>query len=91
MSNNKIVTRIAATRNRTEPIVGSVSGSAIASDKVWLWGDDNMLPYALSTMARRSVTHRRIINDKADYIAGKGIAYSEDVPLLGDIVRHANG
>lgn len=91
MSNNKIVTRIAATRNRTEPIVGSVSGSAIASDKVWLWGDDNMLPYALSIMARRSVTHRRIINDKADYIAGKGIAYSEDVPLLGDIVRHANG
>ena len=72
MSNNKILRRIAATHNRTEPFMGSVSGSAVACDKVWLWGDDNMLPYALSIMARRSVTHRRIINDKADYIAGKG-------------------
>ena len=91
MSCEKIVTRIAATRNRTEPLMGSVSGSALSNDKVWLWGDDNMLPYALSIMARRSVTHRRIINDKADYIAGKGIAFSEEIPLLGDIVRHANG
>ena len=91
MSCEKIVTRIAATRNRTEPLMGSVSGSALSNDKVWLWGDDNMLPYALSIMARRSVTHRRIINDKADYIAGKGITFSEEIPLLGDIVRHANG
>lgn len=91
MSCEKIVTRIAATRNRTEPLMGSVSGSVLSNDKVWLWGDDNMLPYALSIMARRSVTHRRIINDKADYIAGKGIAFSEEIPLLGDIVRHANG
>lgn len=91
MSCEKIVTRIAATRNRTEPLMGSVSGSVLSNDKVWLWGDDNMLPYALSIMARRSVTHRRIINDKADYIAGKGITFSEEIPLLGDIVRHANG
>ena len=91
MSCEKIVTRIAATRNRTEPLMGSVSGSALSNDKVWLWGDDNMLPYALSIMARRSVPHRRIINDKADYIAGKGITFSEEIPLLGDIVRHANG
>ena len=91
MSCEKIVTRIAATRNRTEPLMGSVSGSVLSNDKVWLWGDDNMLPYALSIMARRSVTHRLIINDKADYIAGKGIAFSEEIPLLGDIVRHANG
>ena len=91
MSCEKIVTRIAATRNRTEPLMGSVSGSVLSNDKVWLWGDDNMLPSALSIMSRRSVTHRLIINDKADYIAGKGIAFSEEIPLLGDIVRHANG
>lgn len=91
MSCEKIVTRIAATRNRTEPFVGSAAGGVHCGDKVWLWGDDNMLPYALSIMARRSVTHRRIINDKADYIAGKGITYSDEVPMLGDIVRHANG
>lgn len=91
MSCEKIVTRIAATRNRTEPFAGSAAGGVHCGDKVWLWGDDNMLPYALSIMARRSVTHRRIINDKADYIAGKGITYSDEVPMLGDIVRHANG
>jgi hypothetical protein len=91
MSCEKIVTRIAATRNRTEPLMGSVAGGTHCNDKVWLWGDDNMLPYALSIMARRSVTHRRIINDKADYIAGKGITFSDELPLLGDIVLHANG
>ena len=92
MSSNKTITRIAATQNAAEPLFGSVAGGSRASnDKVWLWGDDNMLPYALSLMARRSVIHRRIINDKADYIAGKGVAYNESIPLLGDIVEHANG
>ncbi len=28
-------------------------------------------------MARRSTTHRRIINDKADYISGKGFVCDE--------------
>ncbi|MBQ6612223.1 MAG: phage portal protein [Alistipes sp.] len=91
MSRNKTLTRIATTRNRTEPLLGSVASGRQSNDKVWLWGDDNMLPYVLSLMARRSVTHRRIINDKADYIAGKGIAFNESIPLLGDIVNHANG
>ncbi len=87
----KSVTRIAATRNRAEPLFGSVSGGTLVADKVWLWGEDNLLPNVLSLMARRSVTHRRIINDKADYIAGKGITYSDAIPLLGDIIRRANG
>ncbi|MBR4952226.1 MAG: phage portal protein [Alistipes sp.] len=92
MSSNKTITRIAATNNAPEPLFGSVAGGGRASnDKVWLWGDDNMLPYLLSLMARRSVIHRRIINDKADYIAGKGVAYNDSIPLLGDIVKHANG
>ena len=92
MSSNKTITRIAATQNAAEPLFGSVAGGCRASnDKVWLWGDDNMLPYVLSLMARRSVIHRRIINDKADYIAGKGVAYNESISLLGDIVKHANG
>mgnify|MGYP003513532066 CR=1 FL=1 len=91
MSRNNSVTRIAATRNHTEPMFGSAVGGKLLNDKVWLWGDDNMLPNVLSLMARRSVTHRRILNDKADYIAGKGIAFSESIPLLGDIVGRANG
>jgi len=41
------------------------------------WGDDNLFPNALALMARRSVTHRRIINDKADYISGKGFSCDE--------------
>lgn len=91
MSCDKIATRIAATRNHTEPLFGSVSGGRLVGDKVWLWGDDNLLPNALSLMARRSAIHRRIINDKADYIAGKGLTFSERTPILGDIIRRANG
>lgn len=91
MSEHKITTRIAATDNRAEPLLGSVGGGSLACDKIWRWGDDNMLPYALSLLARRSVTHRRIINDKADYIAGKGLSCREDMPLLAQLLRCANG
>ena len=91
MSEKSITTRIVATNNRAEPLLGSVAGGTVASDKVWRWGDDNMLPYALSLMARNSTAHRRIINDKADYIAGKGFSFSEGVPLLREIVNRANG
>jgi len=91
MSCDKIATRIAATHNHTEPLFGSVSGGRLVADKVWLWGDDNLLPNVLSLMARRSAIHRRIINDKADYIAGKGLAFSPSTPILGDIIRRANG
>ena len=90
MSEQKIATRIAATENRVEPLLGSTTAVG-CDDKIWRWGDDNMLPYALSLIARSSVAHRRIINDKADYIAGKGLTFDDDVPLLGNIVRRANG
>ena len=39
------------------------------NDRYWRWGDDNLFPYALALMSRRSTTHRRIINDKADYLS----------------------
>lgn len=92
MSDKKIATRVTATNNHIEPLMGSVSGGTSASnERVWRWGDDNLLPVALSLMARRSVTHRRIINDKADYIAGKGFSYDESIPLLGQFVAQANG
>ena len=73
-----------------EPLFG-VGTSVVHSDKFWRWGDDNMMPYALSLMSRRSTTHRRIINDKADYIAGKGFSFDESVPLLAAFVGQANG
>lgn len=93
MSDSKIATRITSIANRAEPLLGSVavgSGSA-ERGKVWSWGDDNMLPYALSLLARRSVAHRRIINDKADYIAGNSLVCNDKLSALSHIVRCANG
>ena len=87
----KIATRVVATSNRSESLLGSEGGGASQTcDKVWCWGSDNMLPYALSLLARRSVAHRRILNDKADYVAGKGLVY-DDNPLLHHIATSANG
>lgn len=92
MSDKRIATRIVAPENRTEPLVGSgAAGGTTAVDKVWRWGGDNMLPMALSLLARRSVAHRRIINDKADYIAGKGFTCADSEPLLRYMVDNANG
>jgi hypothetical protein len=50
-----------------------------------------MLPYALSLIARNSVAHRRIINNKADYIAGKGVTCDEDLGLVRQLIARANG
>ncbi len=91
MSENVKCWRVAATRNRAEPLFGFGTATSAASDKVWHWGEDNMLPYALSLIARNSVAHRRIINDKADYIAGKGIAYDDNISVVKSLVNRANG
>lgn len=56
----------------------------------WRWGDDNRFPYALALLARRSTIHRRIINDKADYISGKGFTMSDGLPKLHSLVEHVN-
>lgn len=42
-------------------------------------------------MSRCSVAHRRIINDKADYISGKGFSVDESNPALKAFVDAANG
>ena len=92
MSEHRIATRIAAPENRVEPLLGStMAGASVASDRVWHWGDDNMLPYALSLISRRSVAHRRILNDKADYIAGKGLVCGDNSPLVSHLIVSANG
>lgn len=91
MSEHRIATRIAAPENRVEPLLGStVAGVSATSDRVWHWGDDNMLPYALSLISRRSVAHRRILNDKADYIAGKGLVCGDNQPLVSHLIASAN-
>ena len=90
MSTNMKCWRVAATRNRAEPLLGLGTAPATMSDRVWLWGGDNMLPYALSLIARNSVAHRRIINDKADYIAGKGVTCDSDAKIIKSLIARAN-
>lgn len=82
---------LVAVGNRAPEPLFALSPRVVQSEQFWRWGDDNMLPYALSLMSRRSTTHRRIINDKADYIAGKGFSFDEQQPLLARMVEHANG
>ena len=84
-----VKTRAVAVENRTDPYL--MGAARVESDRFWRWGDDNLLPVALALMARRSTTHRRIINDKADYIAGKGFACDEQEHLLAEFIRRANG
>ena len=69
----------------------ALSSTKVESKEFWRWGTDNNLPEALAMLSRRSTAHRRIINDKADYISGKGFNYDSSVPLLGKIVERANG
>ncbi len=90
MDNTKTKTLVAVGNATTEPLF-ALSSRKVQSEKFWHWGDDNMMPSALSLMSRRSTTHRRIINDKADYIAGKGFSYDESKPLLAHLVASANG
>ena len=77
-------------RDAAEPFIEI--GPACGSDnRYWRWGSDNMFPYALSLMSRRSTSHRRIINDKADYISGKGFALDTSLKRLAEFVQRANG
>ena len=81
---------VAVANRADDPYITSGAGS-VQSDKFWRWGDDNLFPAALALMSRRSTTHRRIINDKADYISGKGFTFDPEVPLLGAFVAQVNG
>ena len=82
---------VVAVQNKRPTSLFALSAESVQSDRYWRWGDDNMMPYALSLMSRRSTTHRRIINDKADYIAGKGFSFNDEEPLLRELVGRANG
>ena len=66
-------------------------GPRCANERYWKWGSDNLFPNALSMLSRRSTTHRRIINDKADYISGKGFVCDADNRTLNGLIGQANG
>ena len=69
----------------------SVPVAPAARRDVWRWGSDNRLPEALATLARSSTIHRRIINDKADYISGSGLTVDPSCPRTAALVKAANG
>ena len=81
---------ICTTRNQADTLY-ALSSSKVESKEFWRWGVDNNMPEALAVLSRRSTAHRRIINDKADYISGKGFNYDASVPLLGEMVERVNG
>ena len=81
---------VCTTQNRANDVYAT-SAQRVESKEFWRWGLDNNLPEALAILSRRSTAHRRILNDKADYISGKGFNYDASAPLLGNIVDRVNG
>jgi hypothetical protein len=71
--------------------VGNHPSRVVSDGKFWRWGDDNLFPEALAHLSRRSTTHRRIINDKADYISGKGFSFDPNQERLGTFIGRVNG
>ena len=91
MENAKTKKRIYTSTQNSADTLYALSSAKVESKEFWRWGSDNNLPEALAILSRRSTAHRRIINDKADYISGKGFNYDSSVPLLDNIVKRANG
>lgn len=91
MENAKTKMRICTSTQNSADALYALSAAKVESSEFWRWGSDNNLPEALATLSRRSTAHRRIINDKADYISGKGFNYDSSVALLDKVVKRANG
>lgn len=74
-----------------EPALYTTTPTAVANlGGIWRWGSDNLFPAALSLLARRTTTHRRIINDKADYITGKGFTVADTAIRSRELLTTAN-
>lgn len=74
----------------TLPDPYNLRSGTVESRRFWRWGSDNHLPELLSTISRCSTTHRRIINDKADYISGKGFSFDADNAVLKHFIEKVN-
>ena len=91
-NNRRHGSRVVAVKgSKTVPLGDYPQARVVHGSDFWRWGDDNMMPAALALMSRRSTTHRRIINDKADYISGKGFAFDPGSGELAGLVETANG
>ena len=90
MENKKRKSVVCTAQDRADALY-SLSAKRVEAKEFWRWGADNNMPEALATLSRRSTAHRRILNDKADYISGKGFNYDCSISLLGNIVERVNG
>ncbi len=91
MNSKHKITRAVTVSDRVDPFL-TIGTPQSGNAKFWRWGDDNLFPYALALMSRRSTTHRRIINDKADYISGKGCVCDEAAqPRLRAFIDNVDG
>lgn len=91
MENVKTKRTVCATTRNSADMFYALSATKVESKDFWRWGTDNNMPEALALLSRRSTAHRRIINDKADYISGKGFNYDMSEPMLSSVVKRANG
>lgn len=82
---------VICTPQNSADILYATSAQRVESKEFWRWGIDNNMPEALAILSRRSTAHRRILNDKADYISGKGFNYDSSIPLIENMVECANG
>lgn len=82
---------VAVKGSKTAPLGDFTQARISAEGDFWRWGDDNAMPAALAAMSRLSTTHRRIINDKADYVSGKGFSTDGTNDALARLVEKANG
>ncbi len=79
-----------AGKSLTDPFTPMGRGGGLSS-LYWSWGTDNLLPLALAYIYRHATAHRRVINDKADYISGRGITCDENDAALMAFIEKANG
>lgn len=68
----------------------SSSSSKSKKCEAWPWGSNNLMPIDLADLARQSAIHRRILNDKSDYIAGNGFICHPDNDTLLKFIQKSN-
>ena len=88
-TNQNLRNRLFVVGQAAPPGARPVTGAARRD--VWRWGADNRLPEALAALSRSSTIHRRIINDKADYISGSGLTVDSRSVRTAALVEEANG
>ena len=85
--------KIFSPRAAASPFDGAIvvgSAAHTSGEEFWRWGSDNLFPNALSLLSRRATIHRRIINDKADYISGKGFIVADEAVRARGFIARAN-